>query len=65
MTTILKIQAPRNGTPVRFTLDGKTWTGEFAGVLDRTFGRVRVGHRIRFPALCDIIEIQAPAGGER
>jgi hypothetical protein len=43
-------------------LDGKEWTGEFGGIVDRTFGRVRIGHRVRTAALTDIHEIVPPSG---
>jgi hypothetical protein len=45
-------------------LDGKEWTGEFAGVeiAGLHMGRVRIGHRVRTAALSDIHEIVPPAG---
>lgn len=52
----------RLGVPVRVHLDGQQRTGEFAGIVDRTFGRVRIGHRVRTAALADIHEIAPPCG---
>jgi hypothetical protein len=52
------------GTPIRVTLDGRERTGEFAGPIDRKFGRVRIGHRVRTVALADI-EVIVPDTGDR
>ena len=63
MTTILKIQAPRFGAHVR--IRHSETTGTFAGLTDRKNGHVRTARGLRTYPLSDIIEIQAPAGGER
>ena len=55
----------RHGAPVRAIVDGKERIGEFGGKSNNTYGLVRIGHRVRTVLLSDIIEIQAPAGGER
>ena len=54
----------RIGSPIRAKLDGMTRTGEFAGAIDSTFGRVRIGHRLRTLALADI-EVVTPSSSDR
>ena len=63
MTSILKIHPPRFGAYVRIRHTDKE--GVFKGMADRKHGHVQVGTGLRTIPLCDIIEIQAPAGGER
>lgn len=52
------------GTPIRTTINGVERSGEFAGIVDRTFGRVRIGHKIKTVALADI-EVIVPSTGDR
>jgi hypothetical protein len=63
VTTILKIQSPRFGACVRIRHTNKE--GVFKGMADRKHGHVQVGTGLRTYPVSDIIEIQAPAGGER